>query len=433
MKRLSRALLHAVVCAVALGVGAMISRPAHAQPKEAPLVLTREQAASLGASQGPGVAVERAPRAAALRAGEVANPIFMIPPRVTVAAGRRAGSMGAGSYGTGFELSVTAIEEVPLRAIGRERGRTADGLKRVAETSARSMELDAGTRAALAWATVLETKHTLELRHSSLRDADELLRLAQARVTSGVALPIELASARGERGAAAAGELDAEGLLTESLFELRYATGVRADAPVDVDGDLERIVNDEPDVEALLRVAAASHPAIHVATARADLAAQEAHLAFAVRAPTIGLGASYLHEGTGNEVWSGILVAPLPFGDFGDFDRARQDVLAARVHAEVDVVRSRLERDVRMAMHERHHARETYVALVTGAREPLREAVRLARVQYEAGPGDLSSVLLARQRLLLAEEQVTRAAANVQRADIRLAQASGTLLGRSKR
>jgi cobalt-zinc-cadmium efflux system outer membrane protein len=432
MKRL-HVLLHAIVAVVALGVAAATSGEAHAQSNEAGLVLTREQAAGLGASQGPGVAVERAPRAAALRAGEVAKPFLIIPPRVTVAAGRRAGSMGAGSYGTGFELSVTAIEEVPLRAIGRERGRTADGLERVAETAARSMELDAGTRAALAWATVLEAKHTLVLRHASLRDADELLRLAQARVTSGVTLPIELASARGERGASAAGELDAEGILTESLFELRYATGVHADASLDVDGDLERIASDEPDVEALLRVAAASHPAIRVAGARAELAAQEARLAFAVRAPTIGLGASYLHEGTGNEVWSGILVAPLPFGDFGDFDRARQEVLAARVHAEVDVVRGRLERDVRMAMHERQHARETYLAFVTGAREPLREAVRLARVQYEAGPGDLSSILQARQRLLLAEEQVTRAAANVQRADIRLAQASGTLLGRSKR
>ena len=72
-----------------------------------------------------------------------------------------------------------------------------------------------------------------------------------------------------------------------------------------------------------------------------------------MRAPALGVGASYLHEGTGNEVWSGVLVVPLPFGDFGEFDRARQEVAAARVRAEVDVVRGRLERDVRMAFHER--------------------------------------------------------------------------------
>lgn len=432
MERSSRTLVRAMACAIALGVTARLARDALAEPAEAPLLLTRERAAGLGTLQGPGVAVERAPRAVANRAADAASPVLLVPPRVTVYAGRRTGSLGSGAYGSGLELSVTAIEEVPLRAIGRERERAAEGMKRVADHAAKSMELDASVRAALAWATVLEAKHALDLRRDSLRDADELLRLARARATSGVALPIEVVTAQGERGAAAAAELDAEGLLTEGLFELRYAIGVRADAPVDVTGDLERIPEEEADETTLLRLASASHPALGLANARADLAAQEARLAFAVRAPALGVGASYLHEGTGNEVWSGVLVVPLPFGDFGEFDRARQEVAAARVRAEVDVVRGRLERDVRMAFHERRHARETYDALVTGAREPLREAVRLARVQYEAGPGDLASVLLARQRQLLAEEQVTRAAANVQRADIRLALASGTLLGRSK-
>lgn len=426
MERRSRPLLRAAVLAVALGV-ATTSRLALSAPSGASRVLTREQAAALGAAQGPGVAVEHAPRAAVLRAGEVASPLLIVPPRVTIAAGRR-----TGSFATGLEVSVMAIQEVPLRAIGRERERTVSAMTRVVEHAAKTVELDAGSRAALAWATVLETRHTLELRQSSLRDADVLLRLAQARTTSGVALPIELAAAKGERGAAAALALDAEGMLTEALFELRYATGLRADAPIDADGDLEQITHDDPDEATLLLRASSAHPALGLAAARAELATQEAHLVFAARAPTIGVGASYVREGTGNEVWSGVIAVPLPFGDFGELDRARQEAAAARVRAEVDVVRGRLERDVRVTLHEGRHARETYEALVTGAREPLREAVRLARAQYQAGPGDLASVLLARQRLVVAEEQVTRAAANVQRADIRLAQASGTLLHRSK-
>jgi outer membrane protein TolC len=182
------------------------------------------------------------------------------------------------------------------------------------------------------------------------------------------------------------------------------------------------------DEAAIVRLAIEHHPALAVASSRADVAAHEARVAYSAKAPTVGIGGTYAREGTGDRIWTGVLVFPLPVGDFGAFDRARQEAVAARSRAEVGVVEQQIARDVYVALHERKHSREAYRALVSGAREPLREALRIARLQYEAGPGDLSSVLLARQRLLAAEEQVAQAAATVQRADIRLQLAAGTLL-----
>jgi outer membrane protein TolC len=58
----------------------------------------------------------------------------------------------------------------------------------------------------------------------------------------------------------------------------------------------------------------------------------------------------------------------------------------------------------------------------------MQESLRLAQVNYAVGTQDITNVLLARQRLGLAQEQLARAAAGVQRADIKLARATGTLL-----
>ena len=124
----------------------------------------------------------------------------------------------------------------------------------------------------------------------------------------------------------------------------------------------------------------------------------------------------------------GIVQFPLPLGDFGGYSRARQDVQASQLARQSTRLEKELAFRQEQSAHEREHARATYDALVHGAREPFREALRLSLVRYEKGPGDLATVLVARQRLTAAEERVVSAAAQVQRADIRHAANVGRLL-----
>ena len=387
------------------------------------IVMTRAEALARGAAHGPAIAVQVAPRAAAVDARRAANPALIVPPRVTMQAGERYGVFGAG-----LEAGVEVLQDIPLRPVGHERERAAASLVRSTDANVAEARLDSATRAGLAWVGVLEAQQAFELRKQSLADADELVRLARARVQSGAGQPLELQQALGERGATNASLLDAEGRLVEARAELRFAAGLDPAAAIVATGDLLAIADPSLDEAAAIRRAVGAHPSLVATEARADVARQEERVIRANRAPTISVGASYLREGTADQIWTAVAAVPLPFGDFGAFDRARQRVAADQAQAAVALVRQELARDIRMALHERLHAREVLAALQTGAQAPLAEALRLTRVQYQAGTTELASVLLARQRLFDAEERMLRAAADVQRADLRLQRAMGTLL-----
>ena len=141
----------------------------------------------------------------------------------------------------------------------------------------------------------------------------------------------------------------------------------------------------------------------------------------------MGFGASYVREGTGNQVALGIASFPLPFLDPARFEASRQHAAATVASAQVDRTRAELARDRAVAAHEREHWREVRDALRTGTLAPTEEALRLVRAQYEAGSRDVTVVLIARQRLAATRESLAHAAAEVQRADIRFARAVGTL------
>ena len=388
-----------------------------------PLALSRQDAIARGADYGPSIAVEAAPRSAAAAAARAANPLVIFPPRLTIDGGQR-----FGAFGSGIEARVQVLQDIPVRRVGRERERAADLLRRSTEANVAQARLDAAARAGIAWVGVSEAQQALELRKQSLADADELLRLARVRVQSGAGQPLELQQALGERGAANALLLDAEGRLVEACAELRFAAGLDPSLPLVASGDLFAISDAAIDEAAAIRRASASHAALQASQRRAEVARQEERVIGASRAPVVSVGAAYLHEGTADQVWTALLSVPLPLGDFGAFDRARQRAVADQAEAQIALTQKELARDVRMALHERLHAREVLGALRTGARAPLGEALRLARVQYQAGTSELSVVVLARQRFLAAEEQIVRAAADVQRADLRLLRAAGTLL-----
>src|SRR5450631_2111390 len=96
-------------------------------PREARLI-TRQQALSLGATRGPGVALAAAPRAAVATLGKRASALVR-PPVLTLGGGYRAGALTPGA-----ELSVSLAQEVPLAGVGSARSGLAKSFARSVDT-----------------------------------------------------------------------------------------------------------------------------------------------------------------------------------------------------------------------------------------------------------------------------------------------------------
>lgn len=400
---------------------------AFADPVREPQSITRQQALILGATRGPGVSLAAAPRAAiaSLSKRSVA---LVRPPVLTLGAGYRAGALTPGA-----ELSVSLAQEVPLAGVGSARAELAKSLAQSVDTDTRRAALEGAARAALAWTNALFAHEVLHLREEGRSQADAILKITQHRVDAGVAPPHELALARGEAAAALAAVLDAEGMEVEALAELRFSIGVPASESVAATGLLYRSAEQVIDEESAVRAAETRSPTLQLAAARAEQAAREAQLTSAMLGPSLSLGATYVREGTGDRVLLGFVGFPIPLFDAAGFETARQRATQKTAESQVALSRAEAARDIRLALHDRHHFRELRDALQSGALTAFNEAYRLARTQYEVGTAEIGAVLLARQRLLGVQEQLADVAARVQRADIALARATGSLLDEATR
>ena len=388
--------------------------------------LTRDAAMTLAAERGPGVAVARAPEAAYRDALDESRALFIHSPRVMASAGQRFSPV----LGNGLEANVTVLQDIPLRAVGARREDSARALLAGSKAEVAGARLDAAARAGLAWATAREAEELLALRRSATAEARELERLAGARVTTGTSMPSDAAIASGEVALATAAELDAEGTLTEAMNELRFSVGAAPNTDLDPDGSLDSPREPPLDEAGALRLALERSPSVSLASSRRALARSDAALALASQAPTLGIGASYTHEGVGDNVWTAIVSFPLPLSRPGAYDAARQMGAAFAADREIELVRADLARAVALAVHECHHTRETRDAF-DRAIAPLQDAVRMARAQLVAGTSDATTLVFARQRLLVARERSLHATAEILRADVNLLRLAGTLLGGS--
>lgn len=388
------------------------------------VVVTQTDAIARGARVGPGVSVAQAPLSSASVARDEATALLR-PPTLSAFAGYRANAPVQGP-----ELSVAVTQELALRGLGDARREAADQLKSSIVADVERARLEGALRALLAWETTVEAKEVLRLRTAALDQAEAIAKGTRARVGSGVGQPRELALAEGDVGSAQAAVLDAEGALVEAHVELRFALGLPPDEPVDVAGDLYA-ADETPVVRDGAIRATGEHPSLRAARARADLAKREVDLARAHFGPIASVGGSFAREASGEQVFGALVGVPLPLVDPSRFEQARLMTTENAARAQASRVEIELQRDVRLALHDREHWREVREALRTRALGPLREALRLVRKEYEVGTQDVTMVLLAHQRLLVAEEQMARAAGAVQRADAHVAALTGALLRRA--
>jgi len=377
----------------------------------------------MGADHGPAAREARAPVAASASIRDASDKVLPYAPRLSLSAGRR-----TGAFGEGLELSASATQEISLRGLRGARRDVASAVERAALTELERARLEGAANALLAWLDVVEAQELVRLRAAARREADEISRVASARVARGVAMPAEASLASAEVGAAVLGERDVEGLLVAARASLKLALGLPQATAVVAAGDLpmdDGLVAPSPPRR--------EHPIETAARAEIDLAKADAKLTGAHMAPPLGVGVYYAREGTGEQLLTGTLSIPLPFLDATGFDAARQQ--ASILSAEARAVRRRdeLAHDLTLSTHEREHTRDVRDTLSTQVLVPLREAVRLARAGYQAGTQDATGLLLLRQRLVTAEERLARAAADVKRADVRDALARGSLLDEVKR
>ena len=416
---------------ILLSLGARVLAEArageHLAPRQGEHLVARDEALRLGARQGPGVALAAAPHAAAVTLDKRASALVR-PPFLTLGGGYRAGALTPG-----VELSVSLAQEVPLVGVGGARSEFAKSFARSVDTDTKRAQLEAAARAATAWVDALFAQELLRLRHEGLTQAEAILKITVSRVEAGVAPPHELALARGEAAAALASVLDAEGMQVEALAELRFSIGAPATEDLTATGELYRSDERVVDENNALLAAQTKNPTLQLAIARAEQAEREAQLTSAMWGPNLSLGATYVREGTGDKVLLGFVGFPIPLFEAGGFETTRQRATHKTAESQAQLTRAEADRDIRLALHDRHHFREVRDALQNGALTAFSDAFRSAQTQYEVGTAEIAIVIFARQRLLGVQERLAEVAARVQRADIAVARATGALLDEATR
>ncbi len=410
--------MRAIVAALLLS-SALATAPARAQ--RAPLRLDIASAVRLALQRSPELGPGRAAIGGASDVARAVDTPLATPPRLEVQAGPRWRN-DVQRYSV--DATVALWQDFSLGGYGGARRDLARAMQREAGAGLAVAERDVAATTALAWIDARLARELMRIRAESVTDAVELVRLASARVRIGQSPPGEEALARAVLGSARAAALDAEGRRFEADAALGYVTGLPPAQPIDVTGALD--TRDPPlDERRLLARARAAHPDVALARAVAARQTRTSEVARAGGKPYLSVGPLVTREGTGDWLFEGRVAVPLPLVNPAALESARARADARVAAAQARRVEARINGEIRMALHEREHAREVREALLTGAIAPAREALRQSQAQYEAGSGDLNAVLVARRALLDAEERWAEAAADVRRADVKLARALG--------
>jgi outer membrane protein TolC len=382
-------------------------------------------------SFGPGVAPSRVGVAQADQAKNAVDVPLALPPRLQVDVARRSypGALGAGG-GAGVDVTASLWQDLSLGGYGSARVAYADSLRDQARFQADLARRDAVLRAMNAWVDARYARDLLDLRKQAEEVAKELLRIAEARVRAGTAPPSELALAQSVLGSTQAAVLQAEGLVVVADGELRYSLNLSADSELEPQGDLSKTDDRDIDEPRSIQLAQEQHPLVQLARIHVAVAQKQADVSVAYGRPFLGVGVSYSREASGDRIIGGGVSIPLPIVSPTVLDSAIARGNAAVGQARVADVQAQMAREVRQAIHERHHAREVRETLLNGAVEPGRRAMKEAARRYEAGAVELAFVLAARRELLSAEQGFWEAAADVLRADFRLEHALGGPLPR---
>jgi len=313
----------------------------------------------------------------------------------------------------------------PIEFGGKRGARIRAGVASVnaAEAQNRRIVVDFGYDLAIAYVTAEAAEARTNLYRDALNAAADDLRAAQALVNAGREAPL-----RGVQAEAASTSAQADLQLGEAEFADALAKlSVLVAAPNPYTAVSPSLLPSVDNFAPPSSVPPANYPAIAVAAAERDAAAQRVDVERTRAAPTVtaSLGLRRI-TGEGSTLFVGGIVVPLPL-----FDDNRGNIAAALAEltaADVRLNAARIEAETgwRAALVQANAA-EARSAAARNAEMAADQAYRLTRTGYEAGRTPLSEVLTARRNLTDAQLRTLDARVARVRAEAELARLSGRI------
>jgi cobalt-zinc-cadmium efflux system outer membrane protein len=217
---------------------------------------------------------------------------------------------------------------------------------------------------------------------------------ADRRFKAGDIAVLDVNIARASLARVRAEREGAEASKSIALGELRQLLGLEND--VDVDGSLSR--PGETDLNTALQTAA-QRPELRELEAGIQEAEAELQLGTSFSKPEYGLGVRYSRE-EGDQIVLGGMTVTLPMFAKGQEQRAVGSARAARLRAELDTARSRVQIEVRAAFDAYNRRLAAVRMLETDAIPGLDENEQLTTRSFEVGQLGLPELLLIRREIL---------------------------------
>ncbi len=280
---------------------------------------------------------------------------------------------------------------------------------RAALERTRQQVLAQAQQAYLAW---LLSRETVAAAQRALAQAEESLRVAQARFRAGAAARFDVLQAEVAVANARASLLRAETGVRNAAAQLAALLDLPLDTVFEPADSLEPRPVPGTLAEGIAR-AVERRPEIEELRARMEAARAALELARSGGRPNLALVANYDLTGPLNRIqgtWSVTLALTLQLYDGGiTRERVREAELRLEQLRVLEAqVRARIELEARQAWHALEQSRAA-LATAEKAVEQAREAARIAAVRFEAGVGTALELLSAQAQLASAELSLAQA------------------------
>ena len=337
-------------------------------------------------------------------------------PEIDAALGNRDGT---GVRYTDFQLGLGQSFEPGARRSARIDGASAA----IAQSSA---NIDEVTRtvlrvAASAYYRAVHANERIKLLNATHDISARVYSIADRRFKAGDIAVLDVNIARTSLARVRAEREGAEASKALALGELRQL--LRLENDISVDGSLTRLGDTDLDAA---RQAASQRPELRGLEAAIAEAEAELQVGLSFSKPAYGVGVRYSRE-EGDQIVLGGMTVTLPMFSKGQEQRAVGSARAARLRAELDAARTRVQMEVRSAFDAYNRRLAAIRVLEAEAIPGLDENEQLTTRSFEVGQLGLPELLLIRREFLDTRSQYLDALLEAALARIDLDASAGIL------
>jgi cobalt-zinc-cadmium efflux system outer membrane protein len=293
---------------------------------------------------------------------------------------------------TDFELGVAQMFEPGARRSARIDGANAA----FAQSTANIEEVTRSVlrQAASGYYRAVHANERIRLLTSAYDVASSVYTTADRRFRSGEIAVLDVNIARASRARVAADREAAEADRSLATGELRRL--LRIDGELIVEGSLPQL--DQADLTAALQ-SAGQRPEIRMLEAGIREAEAELRIGSSFSKPEYGVGITYARE-EGDHIVLGSMKVTLPMFSKGQEQRITGAARAARLRADLDATRSRVQLEIRARFDAYTRRLAALRLLETEALPGLDENEQLTTRSFEVGQIGLPDLLLIRREIL---------------------------------